>query len=83
MEISLTEPVRNEVLHRVKEGRNILHTKKQRMADWVGHILSIGISPSKHDIEGKIERNTQGAGRRANRRKQLVIQFRETRIYWN
>jgi hypothetical protein len=30
MEISWTDRVRNEVLHRVKEGRNILHYKKTK-----------------------------------------------------
>jgi hypothetical protein len=35
-----TERVRNEeVLHRVKEERNILHTIKRRKANWIGHIL--------------------------------------------
>jgi heme exporter protein D len=40
--ISWTDRVRNEeVLHKVKEERNILHTVKRRKADWVwiGHIL--------------------------------------------
>jgi hypothetical protein len=32
--------VRNEeVLHRVKEERNIVHTIKRRKANWIGHIL--------------------------------------------
>jgi hypothetical protein len=38
--ISWTDRVRNEeVLHRVKEERNILHTIKRRKANWIGHIL--------------------------------------------
>jgi hypothetical protein len=38
--ISWTNRVRNEeVLHGVKEERNILHTIKRREADWIGHIL--------------------------------------------
>ena len=38
--ISWTDRVRNEeVLHRVKENRNILHTIKRRKANWVGHVL--------------------------------------------
>jgi hypothetical protein len=38
--ISWTDHVRNEeVLHRVKEDRNILHKRKQRKANWIGHIL--------------------------------------------
>jgi hypothetical protein len=40
MEISWTIRVRNEeVLHRVKEKRNILHTIKGRKATWIGHIF--------------------------------------------
>jgi hypothetical protein len=38
--ISWTDRVRNaEILHRVKEKRNILHTIKRRKANWIGHIL--------------------------------------------
>jgi hypothetical protein len=38
--ISWTDRVRNEeVLHGVKEERNIIHTVKRRKADWIGHIL--------------------------------------------
>jgi len=36
--ISWTDRVKNEVLHRVKEERIILHTVKRRKADWIGHI---------------------------------------------
>jgi hypothetical protein len=40
LEIIWTDRVRNEeVLHRVKEERNILHTIKRRKANWIGHIL--------------------------------------------
>jgi hypothetical protein len=39
MEISWTDRVRNEeVLHRVKDERNIVHTIKRRKANWIGHI---------------------------------------------
>jgi hypothetical protein len=53
--ISWTDRVRNEeVLHRVKEERNILHTyKKRRKANWIGHILRRNCL-LKHVIEGKI-----------------------------
>jgi hypothetical protein len=38
--ISWTDRVRNEeVLHRVKEERNIVHTIKRRKANWIGHNL--------------------------------------------
>jgi hypothetical protein len=53
--ISWTDRVRNEeVLHRVKEDRNILHTVKRRKANWIGHILRRNCL-LKHVIEGKIE----------------------------
>jgi hypothetical protein len=40
MEISWTDRVRNEeVLHRVKEERNIIHKIKIRKANWIGDIL--------------------------------------------
>jgi hypothetical protein len=31
--------VKNEVLHRVKEDRNILNKIKMRKTNWIGHIL--------------------------------------------
>ena len=31
--------MRNGVLHRVKEGRNILFTVNRRKVKWIGHIL--------------------------------------------
>jgi hypothetical protein len=37
--ISWTDGVRNEVFHRVREERNIVHTIKRRKANWIGHIL--------------------------------------------
>lgn len=36
--ISWSDRVKNEILHRVKEDRNILH-KKRRKGNWIGHIL--------------------------------------------
>ena len=53
--ISWTDRFRNEdVLHRVKEERNILHTIEKRKANWTGHILSRNCL-LKHIIKGKIE----------------------------
>jgi hypothetical protein len=55
MEISWPDRVRNEeVLHRVKEERIILHTIKRRKAKWISHILRRNCL-LKHVIEGKIE----------------------------
>ena len=50
--ISWPDLVRNqEVLHRVKKDRNILHTLKRRKANWIGHILCRNCF-LKHFIEG-------------------------------
>ena len=47
--ISWTDRVRNEeVLHRVKEERNIIHTVKRRKANWIGNILCRNV------IKGKV-----------------------------
>jgi hypothetical protein len=39
MDVSWTNFVQNEVLHRVKEETNILLIIKRRKANWIGHIL--------------------------------------------
>jgi hypothetical protein len=78
MEISWTDRLRNEeVLHRVKEERNILHTIKRRKANWTGHILRRNCL-LKHVIEGKLEGRT---GRRGRRRKQLLDDLKEKKRY--
>jgi hypothetical protein len=65
--ISWTDRVRNEeVLHRVKEERNIVHTIKRRKANWNG------------ELEGRIEMT----GRRERRRKQLLDDLKEKGRYW-
>jgi hypothetical protein len=75
--ISWTDRVRNEeVLRRVKEMRNILHTIKRRKANWIGHILRRNCI-LKHVIEGKIEGRTEVRGRRGRRRKQLLDDLKE------
>jgi hypothetical protein len=62
--ISWTDSVRNEeVLHRVKEKRNIVHTIKRRKVNWIGQILCRNCL-LKHVIEGKIEGRTEITGRR-------------------
>jgi hypothetical protein len=42
-----------EVLHRVKEERKILHTIKRRKVNWIGHILPRDFL-LKHIIEGRV-----------------------------
>ena len=54
--ISWTDHVRNEdVLHRVKEQRNILHEIRKRMAKWIGRILRRNCLLQRV-IEGKIKK---------------------------
>jgi hypothetical protein len=60
--IGWTDHVRNGVLKRVKEERNILQTIKRRMANWIGHILRRNCL-LKHVIEGKIEGRIEVMGR--------------------
>jgi hypothetical protein len=75
-----TDRVRNmEVLHRVKEERNIIHTIKRRKAKLIGHILR-GNCLLKHVIEGKIERQKWG-GKQGRVSKQLLADRKETRGY--
>jgi replicative superfamily II helicase len=77
MEISWTDRVRNkEVLRRVKEERNILHTIKRRKANWIGHILRRNCL-LKHVIEGKLEGRIEMMGRRGRRRNQLLDDLTE------
>ena len=65
--ISWTDRVRNEeVLHRVKEERNILDTMKRWKAKWIGHILP--------RIEVK--------GRQGRRCKQIFDDLKERGRYW-
>jgi hypothetical protein len=71
--------VRNEeVLHRVKEERNIVHTIKRRKANWIGHILHRNCLLT-HITEGKAE----GMGRRERRCKRLLDDLKQMRRYWN
>jgi hypothetical protein len=79
--ISWTDRVRNEeVLHRVKEERNIVHTTKRRKANWIGHILRRNCL-LKQVIEGKLEGRIEMTGRRGRRRKQRLDDLKEKRRY--
>jgi hypothetical protein len=60
---SWTDRVRNEVLHRLKEDKNILRAIKERKAKWVGHILRRNCL-LKHVIEGKVEERSDGKTRK-------------------
>ena len=81
--ISWTDHVRNEeVLLRVNEQRNILHEIRKKKANWIGHILHRSCL-IKHVIEGKIEGRIEVTGRRGRRCKQLLVDLKEPREYWN
>jgi hypothetical protein len=80
---SWTDRVRNEeVLHRVKEERNILPTIKRRRANWIGHILRRNCL-LKRVIGGNIEGKIEVMARRGRMRKQLLDHVKETSTYWN
>jgi hypothetical protein len=80
--MSWTDRVRSEeVLHRVKEGRNILHTLKRRKANWIGHVLHRSCH-LKHVIDGKIGGSVEVMGGRGRRRKQLLDDLTQKRGYW-
>jgi hypothetical protein len=80
--ISWTDRVRNEeVLHRVKEERHILHTIKRRKANWIGHILRRNCILT-HVIGGKLEGRIEMTGRRGRRLKKLLDDLKEKRRYW-
>ena len=81
--ISWTDHVRNaEVLRRVKEERNIIHTVKGRRANWIGHVLRRN-SFLKHIIKGKIEGRTNVTERQGRRYNQLLDDMKEMRAHWN
>ena len=75
--ISCTDHVRNEVLHRAKKERNILHKQKWK-ANWIGHKEL----PSKTCYWKKIEGRTEVTLRRGRRRRQLLDGLKEKRGYW-
>jgi hypothetical protein len=70
-----------EVLHRVKEKRNILHLVKRRKANCIGHILRRNCLV-KPLVNGKLEEVIEQTGRRGTRSKQLLDVLKEIRGYW-
>jgi hypothetical protein len=76
MEISWTDRVKNEVLHRVKKEGNILQTMKTRKVNWIGYILR-RIYLLNYVTEGKIKGRVEVMGRRGRRRKNLFDDLEE------
>jgi hypothetical protein len=70
-----------ELLHRVKEERNIVHTVIRRKANRTGHILRRNCL-LKHIIERKVEGRIEVTGRRGRRREQLLDDLKEKREFW-
>jgi hypothetical protein len=82
--ISWTDHVRNEdVLHRVKEQRNILHEIRTGKANWIGHVLSRNCLLQRV-TEGKIQGRVGGievTGRQGIKRRKLLDNLKERRGY--
>ena len=78
--ISWTDHVRNEVLLRVNEQRNILHDIRKRKANWIGHILRRNCLV-KQIIEGKIKGQIEVTRRQGRRRKKLLDDLKDRRGY--
>jgi len=67
-----------EVLRRVEEDRNILHTTKRIKANPTGYTLSSNCL-LKHATEEKTGGRTEVTGRRGRGRKQLMDNLKEER----
>ena len=78
--ISWTNHVRNEVLLRVNEYRNILHEISKWKANWIGHILYRNCL-LKQVIEGKIKGGIEVTGRQGRRHRKLLDDLKERRRY--
>ena len=78
--ISWTDHVRNEVLLRVNEQRNILHEIRKGKANWIGHIL-LRNCLLKQVIERKIKEAIEVIRRRGRRRKKLLDNLKDRRGY--
>ena len=75
--IGWTDRVRNEeILHRVKEERNILHRIKRKKADGIRHIL-LRNCLLKHIFERRIEGTIEVTGRQRRKGKQLLDDLQE------
>jgi hypothetical protein len=73
--------VKNEVLRRVREERNIHYIVKRSKANWVSNTWRRNCL-LKQVIEGKIEGRMGVTGRRGRRRKQILDKRKETREHW-
>jgi hypothetical protein len=72
--------VRTEVLLRVKEQSNILHGKRKRKANWIGHILRRNCL-LRQIVVGTIKGGIEVIGRRGRRRRKILVDLKEGRGY--
>ena len=63
-----------------KEQRNILHEIRKRKANWIGHILR-KYCHQQRVIEGKIQGGIEVTGRQVRRRRKLLDDLKERRVY--
>jgi hypothetical protein len=73
--------VRKEILQRIKEDRNILHTIKRRGVNWIGHVLYKNFL-LKYNFEGKIEIRIEVTGGQGRSLKQLQGYLKKARGFW-
>jgi len=59
----------------------ILHKIKRRKANWIGYILR-RICLLNRTVQGKKEEDTEGAGIRGRRRRQILNNRKKTRRHW-
>jgi hypothetical protein len=78
--ISWIDHVRNEVVLRVNEQRNIIHEIPKWKANWISHILHRNCL-LKQVIEGKIKGVMEVTRRRGRRRKKLLDDLKDRRGY--
>ena len=71
--------MRNEIIHRVEEEKNILYTIKRKVY-WIGHVFCRNCF-LKRIIEGKIGKNRSDGNTRKNS-KQLLDDLKDERGYW-
>jgi hypothetical protein len=76
--ISWTDHVRNAVLLRVKEQRNILHEISKLKAIWIGHIVRRNCL-LRQVIGGNVIGGIEATGRRGRRRRKLLDDLKERR----
>jgi hypothetical protein len=82
MEISWKDRVRNEeIMRRVQEYRNILHTIKRREVNWIGYILRRNCLLKHFFFSRKIDGRIEVRERRGRRCKQQADDLKNKRRY--